>query len=77
MSCKCRCSCHQTEKKKLLWKRLCEVDREDDGTIDMRSVAKEAIRAVEEIFKDWMRRPSEEQYEFTDYLKRELLGEER
>ena len=75
MTCECKCSCHKKEKKKLLKDLLREVTIKT-GSYD--ELAKEAIRAVEEIVEDllksgkWYNINSEA---FKDYLKRELLGD--
>ena len=83
MTCKCLCTCHQTEKEFLKdlfigrWRNPgCNLKSDDERLTDL---AKEAIRAVEEaIIKLWSDSGWDQAClpRLQDYLKRELLGDD-
>ena len=86
MTCKCRCTCHQTDKKKLLAQVFWEFDDHFYAKECQRTsvrylelLAKEALRAVEEaIIKLWSDSGWDQAClpRLQDYLKRELLGDD-
>lgn len=67
------------EKRKLLWEIFANIDNDfnaDRSYADSKRLAKAAIEAVIEVYERWRSNNRDYQIELSDYLKKELLGED-